>query len=33
VLTHRLPLAEAAEGYRLMADRVEGVVKVAVLPE
>ena len=33
VLTHRPPLDEAAEGYRLMADRVEGVVKVAVLPE
>jgi threonine dehydrogenase-like Zn-dependent dehydrogenase len=32
MLSHRLPLAEAAEGYRLMADRVEGVVKVALTP-
>ncbi|HSJ72936.1 MAG TPA: alcohol dehydrogenase catalytic domain-containing protein [Miltoncostaeaceae bacterium] len=32
MLSHRLPLGEAAEGYRLMADRVEGVVKVALQP-
>ncbi len=32
MLSHRLPLGEAAEGYRLMADRVDGVVKVALQP-
>jgi threonine dehydrogenase-like Zn-dependent dehydrogenase len=32
MLSHRLPLADAAEGYRLMADRAEGVVKVALQP-
>ena len=32
LLSHRLPLADGAEGYRLMADRVEGVVKVALQP-
>ena len=32
MLSHRLPLGEAAEGYRLMADRAEGVVKVALQP-
>jgi len=31
MLTHPLPLADAAEGYRLMAEREAGVVKVAVL--
>jgi threonine dehydrogenase-like Zn-dependent dehydrogenase len=32
MLSHRLPLDEGAEGYRLMADRVDGVVKVALRP-
>jgi threonine dehydrogenase-like Zn-dependent dehydrogenase len=32
MVSHRLPLHEGAEGYRLMADRVEGVVKVALQP-
>ncbi len=32
MLSHRLPLDEAASGYRMMADRVEGVVKVALQP-
>ena len=32
MLSHRLPLGEGAEGYRLMADRAEGVVKVALQP-
>jgi alcohol dehydrogenase len=30
--SHRLPLADAAEGYRLMAARAEGVTKVALSP-
>jgi threonine dehydrogenase-like Zn-dependent dehydrogenase len=30
MLTHRLPLEEAAEGYALMSERREGVVKVAL---
>jgi threonine dehydrogenase-like Zn-dependent dehydrogenase len=32
VFTHRLPLREAAEGYRLMDERAEGVVKVVLDP-
>jgi threonine dehydrogenase-like Zn-dependent dehydrogenase len=32
LLSHRLPLDEAPEGYRLMAERAEGVVKVALSP-
>jgi threonine dehydrogenase-like Zn-dependent dehydrogenase len=32
MLTHRLPLADGAEGYRMMAERQEGVVKVALAP-
>ena len=32
VLTHDLPLAEAAAGYPIMASREEGSVKVAVTP-
>ena len=32
MLTHRLPLAEGAEGYKMMAERRDGVVKVALAP-
>jgi threonine dehydrogenase-like Zn-dependent dehydrogenase len=32
MLSHQLPLEEAAEGYRLMATRAEGVTKVALRP-
>jgi threonine dehydrogenase-like Zn-dependent dehydrogenase len=32
IFSHRLPLDEAAEGYRLMATRAEGVTKVALRP-
>jgi threonine dehydrogenase-like Zn-dependent dehydrogenase len=32
MLSHTLPLAEAAEGYRMMAGRVDGVTKVALRP-
>ncbi len=32
MLSHTLPLSEATEGYRLMADRVDGVTKVALRP-
>ena len=32
LLSHQLPLDEAAEGYRLMAERVAGVTKVALRP-
>lgn len=32
MLTHRLPLAEGAEGYKMMAERREGVVKIALAP-
>ncbi len=32
MLTHRLPLADGAEGYKMMAERREGVVKVALAP-
>jgi threonine dehydrogenase-like Zn-dependent dehydrogenase len=32
MLSHRLPLGEAAAGYRMMADRAEGVVKVCLQP-
>lgn len=32
MLSHTLHLSEAAEGYRLMADRVDGVTKVALRP-
>jgi threonine dehydrogenase-like Zn-dependent dehydrogenase len=30
--THTLPLDQAAEGYRLMDERVDGVIKVALSP-
>lgn len=32
LLSHRIGLDEAADGYRMMAERAEGVVKVAVTP-
>jgi alcohol dehydrogenase len=32
VMSHALPLADAADGYRLMNERAEGVVKVALAP-
>jgi threonine dehydrogenase-like Zn-dependent dehydrogenase len=32
MLSHRLALADAAEGYRLMNERAEGVTKVALRP-
>lgn len=32
MISHELSLSEAAEGYRLMADRVDGVTKVALRP-
>ena len=32
MLSHRMPLEDAAEGYRLMAERAEGVTKVALQP-
>jgi len=32
MFTHTLPLADAAEGYRMMAERDPGVVKVALAP-
>jgi threonine dehydrogenase-like Zn-dependent dehydrogenase len=32
MLSHTLELAEAAEGYRLMAERADGVTKVALRP-
>lgn len=32
LLSHTLPLEEAAEGYRLMAERADGVTKVALRP-
>lgn len=32
MLTHRLPLSEGAEGYKMMAERREGVVKIALAP-
>jgi threonine dehydrogenase-like Zn-dependent dehydrogenase len=32
MLTHRMPLADGAEGYKMMAERREGVVKVALEP-
>jgi threonine dehydrogenase-like Zn-dependent dehydrogenase len=32
LLSHQLPLNEAPEGYRLMAERVAGVTKVALRP-
>ena len=32
MLTHRLPLSDGADGYRMMAERREGVVKVALEP-
>lgn len=32
VLTHRIPLADGADGYAMMAERREGVVKVALAP-
>jgi threonine dehydrogenase-like Zn-dependent dehydrogenase len=32
LLTHRLPLDDAPDAYRMMAERVDGVIKVAVAP-
>jgi threonine dehydrogenase-like Zn-dependent dehydrogenase len=32
MLTHTLPMSEAASGYRMMAERQEGVIKVCVAP-
>jgi threonine dehydrogenase-like Zn-dependent dehydrogenase len=32
MLSHRLPLTQAAEGYALMVARAEGVTKVALTP-
>jgi threonine dehydrogenase-like Zn-dependent dehydrogenase len=32
IFTHTLPLDQAAEGYRLMDERVDGVIKVALSP-
>jgi threonine dehydrogenase-like Zn-dependent dehydrogenase len=32
MITHRLPLDDAADGYRMMADREPGVVKVVITP-
>lgn len=32
MISHRLPLEEAAGGYRMMADRTEGVTKVVLRP-
>lgn len=32
MLTHRLPLTSGADGYKMMAERQEGVVKVALAP-
>jgi threonine dehydrogenase-like Zn-dependent dehydrogenase len=32
LVTHRLPLAEIAEGYRLASDKSEKSVKVSILP-
>jgi threonine dehydrogenase-like Zn-dependent dehydrogenase len=32
MLTHRLPLEQGPEGYRMMAERAPGVVKVALQP-
>ena len=32
MLSHTIPLAEAADGYKLMAERAEGVTKVALRP-
>jgi threonine dehydrogenase-like Zn-dependent dehydrogenase len=32
LLTTRLPLEEGPDGYRLMAERAEGVIKVALVP-
>ncbi|MEW6582279.1 MAG: alcohol dehydrogenase catalytic domain-containing protein [Actinomycetota bacterium] len=32
LLTHRLPMADAADGYRMMAERRPGVIKVCIAP-
>ena len=32
MLSHTITLDEAADGYRLMADRAKGVTKVALRP-
>jgi threonine dehydrogenase-like Zn-dependent dehydrogenase len=32
MLTTTLPLDAAADGYRMMAERAEGVIKVALRP-
>ena len=33
VFTHRLPLDRAPEGYRMFAQKRDGCVKVALLPD
>jgi len=32
LFTHRLPLAQAQEGYRIFADKLDGCIKVALVP-
>jgi S-(hydroxymethyl)glutathione dehydrogenase/alcohol dehydrogenase len=32
VITHRLPLSEAANGYKIFNDKAEGCVKVVLKP-
>jgi threonine dehydrogenase-like Zn-dependent dehydrogenase len=32
LVTHRLPLAEAANGYEMFRDKVDGCIKVVLTP-
>jgi threonine dehydrogenase-like Zn-dependent dehydrogenase len=32
VITHRLPLSKAAEGYRIFANKQEGCIKIVLNP-
>jgi threonine dehydrogenase-like Zn-dependent dehydrogenase len=32
VVTHRIPLDEIAEGYHLMSNKLDGVIKPLVVP-